>query len=63
MCTETSREKRGEISPHIINLDLTRKKEGDLLIMFYYSGYKAYVSQKDGNQLDENTAEIILMAF
>ena len=34
LCAETSREKRGEISPHIRDLELIRKKEGDFLIVF-----------------------------
>lgn len=34
LCTETSREKKGEFSPYIRNLELTRIKEGNLLIVF-----------------------------
>lgn len=38
--------KKGELFHYIENLELTRKKQRDLLIVFLYSGYKAYVSQK-----------------
>lgn len=34
LCTDTSREKEGEISSHMRNLEITIKKEGDLFIMF-----------------------------
>lgn len=46
-CAKTSRKKKGELFHYIKNLELTRRKERALLIVFLYSGYKAYVSLKD----------------
>lgn len=46
-CAKTSRKKTGELFHYTENLELTRKKERNLLIVFWYRGYKSYVSQKD----------------